>query len=161
MVSRMGDSHRGGVFIALGSNLGDRRAHLAGALREIGATPGVRVLRYSSLHETEAVGGPPGQGRFLNAVAELATTLAPEALLERLHAIERDHGRERGIRNGPRTLDLDLLLYGDVRCSAARLTLPHPRMWEREFVLAPLAELCDVRDLRARFEGDSPASLCT
>lgn len=161
MVNRRTDPQRGGVYIALGSNLGDRGAHIGGALRELGATPGIRVLNCSSVYETDPVGGPPGQGRFLNAVAELATTLAPEALLDRLQEIERGHGRERSVRNAPRTLDLDLLLYGDVRCSDARLTLPHPRMWEREFVLAPLAELCDVRGLRARFDGDSRAVLCT
>ncbi|MEP0846581.1 MAG: 2-amino-4-hydroxy-6-hydroxymethyldihydropteridine diphosphokinase [Phycisphaerae bacterium] len=159
MVKRVSDPKLGGVFIALGSNLGDRAAHISGALRDLGATAGIRVLRCSSVHETEPVGGPPGQGKFLNAVAELATTLAPEALLNRLQVIELGHGRARGVRNGPRTLDLDLLLYGDVRRFDARLTLPHPRMWEREFVLAPLAELCDVGRLRARFGGDSRAAL--
>jgi 2-amino-4-hydroxy-6-hydroxymethyldihydropteridine diphosphokinase len=138
-----------GIYIALGANLGDRAATMASALRDLAADGAVRVLRVSSLHETAPVGGPSDQPRYLNAVAEIDTSLSPEELLQRLLTIERLHGRERGVPNGPRTLDLDLLVYRDVRRNSAALTLPHPRMWGREFVLRPLAELVDVARLRA------------
>lgn len=129
------------AYIALGSNLGDRRAFLeraAAALRQHGA---VSRLRMSSIYQTAPVGGPVGQGPYLNAVAEIATTLPAEALLALLHAIEVDCGRVRNVPYGPRTLDLDLLLYGDAIRSDSLLTLPHPRMQQRLFVLAPLAEI--------------------
>ncbi len=138
-----------GVFIGLGSNLGDREATIRSALRELEADNDIRVVRCSSLHETEPVGGPPGQGRYLNAVAELETALPPRALLERLLAIERRHGRQRSAANGPRTLDLDLLLYGDRVIDEPDLVVPHPRMWERPFVMEPLAEICDIDTLKA------------
>jgi 2-amino-4-hydroxy-6-hydroxymethyldihydropteridine diphosphokinase len=132
----------GDIFIALGSNLGDRAATLRTALVELAGAGDVQVLRSSSFHETAPVGGPPGQGPYLNAVAELASALAPEALLARLLEIEQRHGRVRSTPNAPRTLDLDLLLYRrQVVCTPA-LTVPHPRMWSRAFVLAPLEELC-------------------
>jgi 2-amino-4-hydroxy-6-hydroxymethyldihydropteridine diphosphokinase len=140
----------GSIYVALGSNLGDRAATLASALRELDMQP-LRVLRSSRVHETEPVGGPPQQGRYLNAVAEIDTPLPPRELLERLHAIERRHGRVRRAPNGPRTLDLDLLLYRDLTIDEPGLCVPHPRMWERAFVLGPLAELCDVAAVRRRF----------
>ncbi|MEZ6243793.1 MAG: 2-amino-4-hydroxy-6-hydroxymethyldihydropteridine diphosphokinase [Phycisphaerales bacterium] len=128
--------------IALGSNLGDRATHLHGAIRSLASTPGVRALRVSTFHETEPV-GPVEQGRFLNAAAIFETTLTPQAILTRLHEIEREHGRERHgqPRWGPRTLDLDLLLYADAIIEEPGLSVPHPRMSARQFVLAPLAEL--------------------
>ena len=128
--------------VAIGSNLGSRRACLESAIACLDATPGVEVLRVSALHETAPVGGPP-QGAFLNGALLLETDLAPETLLSRLHEIERDHGRERPdqVRNGPRTLDLDLLLVGGLTVSSDALELPHPRMHERLFVLAPLVEI--------------------
>mgnify|MGYP001395828331 CR=1 FL=1 len=129
------------AFVALGSNLGDRAATLASALRCLAETSGVRLVAASDFHDTAPVGGPLGQPRFLNAVAELECELSPEALLTQLQRIEAQHGRERAVPNGPRTLDLDLLLYGDLRRASAELTLPHPRLEEREFVLAPLAQL--------------------
>lgn len=138
-----------GIYLALGSNLGDRAATIHAALRDLQSAGDIRVRRVSSLHETEPVGGPPGQGRYLNAVAEIETSLSPHALLERLLAVERDHGRRRTAPDGPRTLDLDLLLYGRRRIEDERLTVPHPRMWRRDFVLRPLGELCDVEALRA------------
>lgn len=130
-------------YVALGGNLGRRRAHLDGALRELAAAPGVRVERVSSWIETEPVGGPPGQPRYLNGALRLATILAPEELLDLLQSIERAHGRrrEREQHHGPRTLDLDLLLHGRRRIASARLVVPHPRMEERLFVLEPLAEI--------------------
>lgn len=144
------DLSDGGVFIALGSNLGDRAGHVRAALRELSEAGDVRVLRCSSLHETPPVGGPPGQPAFLNAAAELATYLPPRELLARLLAIEARHGRVRGVRNGPRTLDLDLLIYRDEFIDEPGLCVPHPRMWEREFVLAPLREICDLAALPVR-----------
>lgn len=131
------------VFVALGSNLGDRRAHLEAALESLRATDGVEVLAVSRFHETRAVGGPPGQPDFLNGVLELRTELAPEDLLWLLQRIETRAGRDRRneVRHGPRTLDLDLLLFGNERRSGPELELPHPRLEQRTFVLAPLAEL--------------------
>lgn len=131
------------AFVALGSNLGEPRERLAAGLDALRALPGVELLRCSKLHTTAPVGGPAGQPDYLNAVVELRTTLEPLALLEGLQAIEAAEGRDRSReeRFGPRTLDLDLLLHGDARLASERLTLPHPRMEQRAFVLAPLAEL--------------------
>lgn len=140
----------GGVYIALGSNLGDRAGHIRTALRELAEEGDIRVLRCSSLRETAPVGGPPDQPAFLNAAAELGTRLPPRALLARLLAIEARHGRVRGAPNGPRTLDLDLLIYRDEWIDEPGLAVPHPRMWEREFVLAPLREICDLAALPVR-----------
>ncbi len=150
----------GGVFVALGSNLGDRDATLRSALASLDRVDRTRVIACSTFHDTAPVGGPPGQGRFLNAVASLDTRLPPLALLDAMQRIERDHDRVRTERNGPRTLDLDLLTYGPLRCRTDRLTLPHPRMFERAFVLLPLAELCDVEALRATLTaGDALTAL--
>jgi 2-amino-4-hydroxy-6-hydroxymethyldihydropteridine diphosphokinase len=129
------------AYIALGSNLGDRAATLAAAVRCMRAEPGLRVLAMSEWYETAPVGGPPGQGSFLNAAAAVETDRSPEDLLALLHHIERRFGRVRDVKDGPRTLDLDLLLYGDRVINTPALTIPHPRMHERLFVLVPLAEL--------------------
>jgi len=131
----------GGIYIGLGSNLGDRAANLRAALAEL-ESGDLHVLRCSSFHETQPVGGPPGQEAYLNAVCEVDTQLDPRALLERLQVIEARLGRVRTVRNGPRTLDLDLLLYQDRTIAEPELIVPHPRMWERSFVLEPLAEIC-------------------
>ena len=139
----------GGVFVALGSNLGDRAQPIRDALRELAEAGDIRVLALSSLHETDPVGGPPGQTRYINAAAELATDLEPHTLLQRMQAIEQRHGRERTIPNGPRTLDLDLLLYRDRVLDEPDLVVPHSRMWQREFVLRPLGEICDPTRLAA------------
>lgn len=129
------------AFVALGSNLGDRAAHVAGALAGLAATPCVRVVARSSLWETAPV-GPPGQGPYLNAAACLETSLAPRDLLARLHELERAAGRARtGTRNEARTLDLDLLFYGDRTLAEPDCTVPHPRLHARAFVLAPLGEI--------------------
>lgn len=141
----------GGVFIGLGSNLGDRQEHLRAALRELAEAGDIRVLACSSFHETDPVGGPPGQPRYLNAVAELVTELGPRALLERLFEVEQRHGRERSVRHGPRTLDLDLLVYRERIIDEPDLCVPHPRMWERAFVMEPLAEICDLEHLLAAY----------
>lgn len=133
------------VWIGLGANLGERSRTLRSALAAIAALPGTRVRRVSSLYRSAPVdaGGPD----YLNAVAEIATTLAPQALLEFLQAIELSAGRERPYRNAPRTLDLDILLWGDpaVTIATATLTVPHPRMAARAFVLLPLAEVAPER----------------
>ena len=127
------------VFLGLGSNLGDREAAIERALARLGDR-GFRVAVRSSLWLTEPVGGPP-QGWFLNAVAGGETALPPEALLEACLATEREMGRVRAERNGPRTIDVDVLLYGEERRDTPGLALPHPRLHERRFVLAPLAEI--------------------
>jgi 3-oxoacyl-[acyl-carrier protein] reductase len=129
------------AYIALGSNLGDRRDSLDRALQALRQRPGIAVPRVSSYHETEPVGGPPGQGRYLNAAAELDTDLPAPDLLQALLDVERAQDRVRRERCGPRTLDLDLLLYDTLVCATPELTLPHPRMHERLFVLEPLAEV--------------------
>lgn len=131
------------AWIGLGANLGAREAALRGALAGMAALPGTRVLRVSSLYRSAPVdaGGPD----YLNAVAEIATTLPPPALLHALQALEQAAGRERPYRNAPRTLDLDILFYGELRLESAALTLPHPRLHERAFVLLPLADLAPER----------------
>jgi 2-amino-4-hydroxy-6-hydroxymethyldihydropteridine diphosphokinase len=131
------------AFVGLGSNAGDRLAHLRRAVEGLKAIAGVEVEAVSPVYETEAH-TLPGQGPqpdHLNAVVRLRTTLAPGALLDRLHALERAAGRTSGRRWGPRPLDLDLLLHGDLRLSTPDLVLPHPRLAERRFVLQPLADL--------------------
>jgi 2-amino-4-hydroxy-6-hydroxymethyldihydropteridine diphosphokinase len=129
------------AYIALGSNLGDRQDYLDRALQALQEHPRITVSQVSTTHETAPVGGPPGQGPFLNAAAELQTDLDPIELLDVLMDIEHQLGRVRGERYGPRTIDLDLLLYDDLVLEEPRLTLPHPRMTERTFVLAPLCEI--------------------
>lgn len=127
------------AYVALGANLGDAAQTLRDALHRLDHTPGIRLLKASSLYRTAPIdsSGPD----YLNAVAEVSTTLTAPDLLAALQAIERAHGRERPYRNAPRTLDLDLLLYGEGRIDSPDLTVPHPRMWERAFVLVPLNEV--------------------
>jgi 2-amino-4-hydroxy-6-hydroxymethyldihydropteridine diphosphokinase len=129
------------ALLGLGSNLGDRKANLDGAIAALRQMPGVNLRDVSSYHETPAVGGPAGQGPFLNAVATAEPTLEPHALLEDLRVIESRFGRQRTVRWGERTLDLDLLLFGDQVIETAELMVPHPRLVFRRFVLAPAAEV--------------------
>jgi len=129
------------AYIALGSNLGDRKANLDGAVQALREQPGIMVGRVSTYFETEPVGGPPNQRKYLNAAVEVHTSLTPEALLKVLLDIEQRFGRIRGVPSAPRTLDLDLLLYGDLVHSDADLVVPHPHMHERLFVLVPLVEI--------------------
>ena len=126
--------------IALGSNLEDPEAQVRRGFDEIAALPETRLLARSSLHRTAPV-GYRDQPDFVNACALVETSLAPRALLDGLLAIERRHGRVREIPNGPRTLDLDIVLYGDQVIHEAGLTVPHPRAHERAFVLEPLVEV--------------------
>jgi 2-amino-4-hydroxy-6-hydroxymethyldihydropteridine diphosphokinase len=127
------------VYLGLGSNLGDREAAIEGALLRL-AGRGFRTTLRSSLWLTEPVGGPP-QGLFLNAAAGGETALSPDELLEACLATEREMGRVRTVRNGPRAIDVDILLFGDERRGGPGLEIPHPRLAERRFVLAPLAEI--------------------
>jgi 2-amino-4-hydroxy-6-hydroxymethyldihydropteridine diphosphokinase len=128
------------AYIGVGANLGDPAATLASATAALGALEPSRPVRASSVYRSESIGAPGPD--YLNAVVELQTALAPLALLDALQRIEALHGRRRsGERNAPRTLDLDLLLYGERSMNGERLTLPHPRLHERAFVLRPLAEL--------------------
>lgn len=127
------------VWLGLGSNLGDRVATLDGGLRALAAR-GVAILAVSSLYAT-APQGVADQPEFYNVVARAATALPPRAVLAAALAVEAAYGRQRTRRWGPRTLDIDLLFYDDLACADANLTLPHPRLWERAFVLAPLLEL--------------------
>jgi 2-amino-4-hydroxy-6-hydroxymethyldihydropteridine diphosphokinase len=129
------------AYIALGSNLGDRAATLLAAVRELNACPGIRVTKLSKFHDTAPVGGPADQPRFLNAAAEVLTTLDPAELLAALLHVEQKFGRVRREKDGPRTLDLDLLLFGDLVRPVPDPVVPHPRMHSRSFVLAPLAEI--------------------
>jgi 3-oxoacyl-[acyl-carrier protein] reductase len=129
------------AYIALGSNLGDRHENLGKALAALQESAGITVRQVSPYFVTEPVGGPAGQEQYLNAAAELDTDLSPQELLRALLEIERQLGRVRGERFGPRTIDLDLLLYDRLVLNDPDLTIPHPRMHERGFVLRPLAEI--------------------
>jgi 2-amino-4-hydroxy-6-hydroxymethyldihydropteridine diphosphokinase len=137
------------AYIGLGSNLGDRWATLAAAIRRLRAEPGLRVVAVSAFHESSPVDCPPGSAEYLNAAVAVETGRSPHELLELLHRIEHHFGRERGEINAPRTLDLDLLLVGEeviapevpALADGSRLRLPHPRLHERAFVLVPLAEI--------------------
>lgn len=128
------------AYIALGANLGDVKGNLRRAIAALDATPGCRVTGVSPWYRSRAI-GPGSQPDYLNAVVALATTLAPHALLELLQALEAAAGRERAVRWGARTLDLDLLLFDDLALADERLTLPHPRLAERNFVVYPLSDL--------------------
>jgi len=128
------------AHISIGSNLGDRAGYLRRALDLVKAQSGMRLVRVSSLYETEPVGGVE-QGKFLNAVFSLDTALGPYELLGVLQEIEARLGRKRDLRWGPRTVDLDILCYGDTVLEDPLLTLPHPRLIERAFVLVPLVEI--------------------
>ena len=128
------------AVIALGSNLGDAQRHVREALRAIGRLPGTTILSASRLYRTA-----PWQAQgpdFVNAAVQVATHLTAPALMQALQALERAAGRERPYLNAPRTLDLDILLYGAGRIDSPALTVPHPRMMQRAFVLYPLAEVC-------------------
>jgi 3-oxoacyl-[acyl-carrier protein] reductase len=136
------------AYIALGSNLGDRRALLDEAIARLRLQPGIEVISVSSHHDTEPVGGPAEQGKYLNAAAHLRTTLTALQLLHVLQAVETQLGRVRTERFGPRTIDLDLLLYGSemlqIQEPGCNLIVPHPRLHERLFVLEPLVEIAPV-----------------
>ncbi len=144
------------AYVGIGANLGDRAANVAEALRELGAQPTIEVVRVSSLYETSPV-GRTDQPDFLNAVAAVRTMLAPNDFLRALLDTENKMGRVRNLRWGPRVIDLDLLLYGDMQGDTPGLTIPHPRLRERAFVLVPLAEIAP--NLRLPGDGQSVSDL--
>jgi 2-amino-4-hydroxy-6-hydroxymethyldihydropteridine diphosphokinase len=137
------------AFVGLGANLGDREGTIRRALELLAAREGIEIVAVSALRETEPV-GYVDQPSFLNGAAEVETTLRPRELLDALLDVERGLGRERGERWGPRTIDLDLLLYGDERIAEPGLTVPHPRLHERRFALEPLVELDPDLDVPGR-----------
>lgn len=140
------------AYVGLGSNLAHPQRQLAAAVARLERSRGIRVTALSASYVTAPIGGAP-QPDYVNAVARIDTTLAPRALLRRLHEIERRQQRSRDAgmpRNAPRTLDLDLLLYGARRIRCPRLTVPHPRMHERAFVLKPLTDLAPAVTIPGR-----------
>ncbi|HEY1043524.1 MAG TPA: 2-amino-4-hydroxy-6-hydroxymethyldihydropteridine diphosphokinase [Telluria sp.] len=133
------------AYIGIGANLGDARANVEDALARIARMPGTTLQARSSLYRTAPIDSSGDD--YINAVARIDTDLDAHALLDALHGIELTHGRERPYRNAPRTLDLDLLLYDDLVIDTERLQVPHPRMTERAFVLAPLLEIAPQIDI--------------
>ena len=131
------------AIVSLGSNIGDRAAHLKRAVELLSVLPETKLVKVSGIIETEPVDVPKEFSgmKFLNQAAVLETNLSPHEFSDRMHAIEDDMGRVRLVRNGPRTIDIDLIDFGDVKMDDPELTLPHPRAKERDFVLVPLAEL--------------------
>jgi 2-amino-4-hydroxy-6-hydroxymethyldihydropteridine diphosphokinase len=136
------------AYLGMGSNLGKREKHIQLAIAELSKNQ-IDVWQISSILETNPVGGPP-QGKFLNLVIQVWTALTPEDLLTRLQAIEKKLGRERTVPNGPRTIDIDILLYEDLKLNLPHLIIPHPRMLERSFVMDPLKEIAPqlVKELK-------------
>jgi len=128
-------------YLGVGSNLGNRRGNIKKALRLINHLKGTRVLKQSRLIQTDPVGGPKGQPKFLNAALRIRTNLAPLKLLNGLKQIERRLGRADAIRNAARQIDLDILLYGDKLIRSKKLIVPHPMMFKRDFVIKPLSEV--------------------
>jgi 2-amino-4-hydroxy-6-hydroxymethyldihydropteridine diphosphokinase len=128
------------AYIGLGSNLGRRRQNIRRALAELNKIKELKVIKISSLYQTEPVGGPP-QGKFLNGAIKIETDLLPHQLLKALKNIEKRLGRKKTVKNGPRIIDLDILLYGDKKIKTKTLIIPHPRMKERGFVIKPLEEI--------------------
>jgi 2-amino-4-hydroxy-6-hydroxymethyldihydropteridine diphosphokinase len=145
------------AFIGLGANLGDARAAVRAAVVAIGATDGVRLVRQSPLYGSTPVDA--GGGDYVNAVVQVQTCLPALALLHALRAIEFQAGRERPFRNAPRTLDLDVLLYGSAIIQSEELTLPHPRMAQRAFVLRPLADIAPQQVSLAQLEAVAQQSV--
>ena len=139
------------VYVGVGSNLNDPRAQVLQAFTELDGLPNTRVVRKSSLYRSAPM-GHAAQPEFVNAVAQVETGLPAERLLAELQAVEARHGRERSFPNAPRTLDLDLLLYGTARIASPALTVPHPRMHERAFVLKPLLEIAPQLPFTAQLD---------
>ena len=148
------------AYVGLGANLGDPRRTVSEAILELGRLPGSAVTSRSSLYRSAPLGFA-AQPDFTNAVVGLETALEAEPLLDHLQAIENRHGRERLFSGAPRTLDLDLLLYGDAQLSTPRLTVPHPRMHERAFVLQPLLELDPVISVPGKGLASTLLSACS
>jgi 2-amino-4-hydroxy-6-hydroxymethyldihydropteridine diphosphokinase len=139
------------AYVGIGSNLKDPRAQVRQAFNELDGLPQTRVVKKSSLYRSVPI-GHAAQPDFINAVAQLETGLPAERLLAELQGVEARHGRERSFANAPRTLDLDLLLYGNARIASPALTVPHPRMHERAFVLKPLLEIAPQLPFTAQLD---------
>lgn len=145
------------VYIGLGANLGDAREAVLAAVHAISELNGVQHVRRSSLYGSAPVQADGAD--YVNAVVEVQTVLPAQQLLEALQYLENRAGRQRSHRNAPRTLDLDILLYGDARITSPTLQVPHPRMWERAFVLRPLAELAPALVTLAQLQGVADQSV--
>lgn len=128
-------------YIGVGANLGDRRKNIKLAVRKITALKKTKVIKVSKLIKSDPVGGPSGQGKFLNGALKIQTNLSPLILLKELKSIEREVGRVKTVHNGPRVIDLDILLYADKIINTKDLIIPHPRMFSRGFVIKPLLEV--------------------
>ena len=148
------------AYIGLGANLGEPRAQIDQALEALAALPETRLVACSPLYRSAPLEAP-GQPDYINAVAAVDTDLSAPQLLAALQAIESRHGRERTTRNAPRTLDLDLLLFGETAFAAPTLTLPHPRMHERAFVLQPLLDLDPRAEIPGRGAARALLAACT
>jgi len=127
-------------YIGIGSNLGDRAKYIENAIEKLKETKGIEVKRVSGIYETKPIGGPK-QGKYLNGAIEIETQLEPRELMVKLQRIEKQLGRIRTVENAPRTIDLDILLYGDKKIDEPDLKIPHPKMHERDFVIKPLKDL--------------------
>jgi len=127
------------VYLGLGSNLGNRKENIKQALKSLRANK-IQIKKLSSIIETDPVGGPP-QGKFLNGVAKATTSLSPKKLLSTVKSIEKILGRKKGPKYGPRTIDIDILLYGQKQIKSSKLTIPHPEMFKRDFVMRPLKQI--------------------
>jgi 2-amino-4-hydroxy-6-hydroxymethyldihydropteridine diphosphokinase len=147
------------AYVGLGANIGDPGGQMKLAIEDLKQLPGTNLVLTSSLYKSAPV-GYADQPDFLNAVVQLDTQLSPEVLLDRLQEIENRHGRERTFPNAPRTLDLDLLLHGDSVVDTPKLTLPHPRMHERAFVLQPLLELDPAISIPGKGKAGTLLSAC-
>ena len=147
------------AFIALGSNLQDPQVQVERALQTIATTAKIKLIKASSLYKTAPV-GYDNQPDFINAVAEIETDLSPLELLHKLLEIENQHGRERPFPNAPRVLDLDILLYENIEINTSELTLPHPRMHNRGFVMLPLAEIAPKINIGNHGYADDLAAKC-
>lgn len=128
-------------YLGIGSNLGDRAKFIRLALTKIKTLKDTKVIKVSKIIETKAMGGPPDQGKFLNAALKIKTNLSALALLKNLKKIEKDLGRTKTVRYGPRTIDLDILFYTDKIINRKELKIPHPKVFERKFVIEPLLEI--------------------
>lgn len=148
------------VYVALGSNLGDPAARVRAGAQALGKLPGTRLVRCSSLYRTAPV-GITDQPDFINAVCAADTSMPAGAFMQALLDIEHAQGRQRDIPGGPRTLDLDLLLYGELACHEPGLTLPHPRLHERAFVLYPLSEIAPGLSIPGRGQVEALLAGCT
>ena len=128
-------------YLGVGSNLGDRNRNIKEAIKEINLLKDTKIIKISKIIETKPVGGPPAQGNFLNAALKIQTRISPLKLLKNLKKIEEGLGRVKTVRYGPRAIDLDILFYGDRIINTKDLTIPHPKLFARDFVIKPLSEV--------------------